>query len=74
MEQVLSFSKNAEQRASLIVLSFIPILKSPINVLTKYNASIGDAEVSNSVISDNFLETVPLPSSSGSFLKFSKTF
>jgi len=65
--------KNAFASDSLIVDSWIPILKSPRSVLTIYNASIGEAETNNSVIRINFFSIVPSPSSSGSFLKFSIT-
>ena len=37
-------------------------------------ASIPDAEVRSSEINPSFLSTVPLPWSSGSFCRFSKTF
>ncbi len=70
----LSPPKKADAMDSLTVLSFIPILRSPINVLTRYSASIGEEEVRSSVISEIFFPTVPLPSSSGSFLRFSRTF
>ena len=66
--------KNVFIIESLIVPDATPILKSPMSVLMMYFASLPDAEVSSSEINESFLSTVPLPSSSGSFLMFSRTF
>ena len=73
-ESFLSSWKNAEAKDSRIVLSFKPILKSPIKVLTRYFASIGEEEARSSTIKEIFFSTVPFPSNSGSFLKLAKTF
>ena len=70
----LKFEKIDDNIDSLIVLSLTPILKSSRIVLTIYFASSGDAEVNNSAIIEVFFPTLPFPSISRSFLKFSRTF
>ncbi len=70
----ISSGKKACAIASLITPSFTPTLKSSIIVLAINLASLVFAEVNNSVTYCIFLETVPAPSSSESFLILSNTF